>query len=1063
MSISKEQLKWGLKPKFNSVDYLRVGDYVQIPNNKERGTAPDFNISDLFGDTFAYGDRKYIVERDENKIKLATICSNNQIKRHAHWAPQSIKVDNDFAYFMGLWYGDGCVFGENRKGRSYKRNRKTKIPSLIRGITFTFGSHERKLVEFVCNYLTKKEITFDLNENDHIDGTTQIVVHSPVIGYAFESFFGRRFDGKKLHPSMFNWPKSLVESLTQGLIDSDGTIAAQGDIRVVLSNPGLISGMYHILRSKGLMVGYSETADRGKSIARLDFGRNNIFRNASKKTYSDSRILDTLSSRTCHSMEIGGELFVEIREKTPVIEDAEYVYTFGVDEDHSYSVEGLVSMNCYVIDSPNDSYGSIFKADQESAQIYKRRGGCGMDISNLRPRGMRTRNAARTTEGIGIFMERFSNTCREVGIQGRRGALLLTIDCHHPEIRTFINIKKDLKKVTGANISIRWSDEFLAAVENGEEAQLRFPVGKDDDHIVDEMVDAKTIWDEFVASAHATGEPGCMYWDTVLKNSPSDIYAEQGFRTISANPCGEVVMNQDSCRLLLLNLLSFVDNPFTPEANFNFDKFHKYAGFAQRLMDDLVDIELEKINAILSKIKQDPESNDEKAREKNLWEKFKKNCIAGRRTGTGVTAVGDTLAALGIKYGSDSSIAMVEEIYKVLSLGTHYASAILAKERGAFPLYNFEQEVGHPFIEQIWDADPRIKRLNKKHGRRNIAITTTAPCGSVSILTQTSSGIEPVFLLSYTRRKKVNPGDKDARVDFVDDLGDSWQEFAVHHHGVDQWQKITGKTDIRKSPYFGATANEIDWVAAVDLQAAAQKWVCHAISKTINLPEEATAEQIHAVYWRGWKAGLKGITVYRDGCRSGVLVSEATSQTDHKGRPTQIIPSHAPKRTEEVLCEIHHAQIKGIRWTILIGLLKGAPYEVFVGHSEDLSLPDKCKMGRILKRKQGCYDLYVDLGGEELIIKNISKTFSNSESAWATRIISVALRHGAPLDFVVEQLQKDGSMGDINRVVSRLLKKYIRDGQSVRSSQKCENCGGASLVYEEGCLKCVSCGSGKCG
>lgn len=721
--------------------------------------------------------------------------------------------------------------------------------------------------------------------------------------------------------------------------------------------------------------------------------------------------------------------------------------------------------NCYVIQGPKDSYGGILKTDQEEAQIAKRRGGIGFDISAIRPKGLPTKNAAKTTDGIGVFMERYSNTCREVAQNGRRGALLLTIDCHHPEIETFISIKRDLKKVTGANISIKWSDEFLNAVEREEKVQLRFPVNPGlKEYKMEKWVDAKLVWDKFVESAHFSAEPGCLFWDTTLRQSPADIYAEDGFRTISGNPCGEILMSEDSCRLLLLNLFSFVDNPFTGKATFNYDKFKHYVVMAQRMMDDLVDIELEKIEAILAKIEADPEDEDIKAVERNLWLRLKESCIKGRRTGLGLTAIADTIAALGIRFGSKKSITVVEEIYKTLAISAYKSSCILAKERGAFPVYSYKKEKDHPFIRQIMDADPEIEVLSQKYGRRNIAITTTAPCGSVSILTQTSSGIEPVFMLKYARRRKINPSDLNARVDFIDALGDKWQEYSVYHHAFQKWMDITGKNSVEDSPYYQATAAEIDWKAGVLLQAAAQKWVCHAISRTTNLPNEASVKDIHDVYWLGWKSGCKGMTVYRDGCRDGVLISESRTANDgvKNGRPMEIVPTHAPKRPEVLPCEIHHASIKGQKWIILVGLLMGKPYEMFAGEAEQLVLPPKLKTGIIAKVKQGHYNLHVGDGDEELVVKNIVKVFDNPESAWATRLVSMSLRHGVNVDFIVEQLSKDGNVADANKVLARVLKKYIPDGTIVQTNQSCPQCGSKDLRYEEGCVKCLACTFSKC-
>ena len=722
--------------------------------------------------------------------------------------------------------------------------------------------------------------------------------------------------------------------------------------------------------------------------------------------------------------------------------------------------------NCFVVDSPQDSYGGILKADQEQVQIMKRRGGVGFDISTIRPKGLKTSNAAKTTDGIGVFMERFSNSCREVAQGGRRGALMLTISIHHPDIETFINIKRDLTKVTGANISIRLTDEFMNAVENNESYELRFPVdASEDTALVSQKVSAVNIWDQIIESAHGSAEPGLLFWDNVLNYTPAEIYKDKGFHTISTNPCSEITLSAyDSCRLLLLNLSSFVKNKFEKSASFDYQHFGDCVQKAQRMMDDLVDLEIEHVDKIIKKISIDPESNDTKRVELELWQKIRKAALDGRRTGLGITGLGDTLASLGLRYGSPNSIRETEDIYRTLAVSAYKSSCLLAKERGSFPVYSYESEVGHPFIERIFKSDPEIQELHQKYGRRNIALTTTAPCGSVSTLTQTTSGIEPAFMLKYTRRKKINPNDPDAQVDFVDDLGDQWQEFDVYHHGFASWMKATGGIEIEDSPYHGATANEIDWETAVDLQAAAQKWVCHAISKTINLPSSVTIDDVKKVYWRGWKAGLKGVTVYRDGSRSGVLVA-----SDAEGRDASFKTHSAPKRDDSLSCTIHHATIKGEAWTILVGLLDGRPYEVMGGLQKYIEIPKKYRHGDIIKHsyktKNSRYDLRIGKNGDEILIKDIVSVFDNPNHAGFTRTISLALRHGAPIHYIVEQLQKDTEMDmfSFSKVIARVLKNYIKDGTSPGQSS-CENCGAeGSLVYQEGCVTCTACGHGKCG
>ena len=723
--------------------------------------------------------------------------------------------------------------------------------------------------------------------------------------------------------------------------------------------------------------------------------------------------------------------------------------------------------NCFVIEAPHDSYGGILKTDQEQVQIMKRRGGVGFDISTIRPQGMHTSNAAKTTDGIGVFMERFSNSCREVAQGGRRGALMMSISVHHPDIMTFINIKRDQSKVTGANISIRLSDEFLTAVENDENYETRWPVDSTgNNRELTARMPAKAVWDAIVDSAHQTAEPGIFFWDNVLNTTPSQIYKDEGFETVSSNPCGEIVMSAfDSCRLLLLNTTSFVDDPFTPRARFNFKLFNTMSRKAQRMMDDLVEIETEKIDKILAKIEADPEPIEVKRTELDLWNNVRRIALSGRRTGLGQTGLGDTLAMLGLKYDSEDGIAMTGEIYRALVLASYTESCYLAKERGQFPIYNFEKEEGNQYIERLFDTSPELRELHRKYGRRNIALTTTAPCGSVSCLTQTTSGIEPVFMLEYTRRKKINSNDPNVEADFVDDLGDRWQHFTVYHHNLKKWMDITGETDITKSPYCGATANEIDWEHAVDVQAVAQKWIDHSISKTLNLPESATREDVAKVYWRGWKAGLKGATVYRDGSRAGVLVSNDTAnESDETFQQHQ-----APQRPHELPCEIHRASIKGEKWTILVGLMDGKPYEIFGGLSKYIEIPRVYEKGVIIKHprktKNSVYDLKFGFKGDEFAVKDVVEVFDNPNHSAFTRTISLAMRHGAPVSFMVEQLQKDKDTDftSFSRVVARVLKKYIEDGTK-SSEKKCDNCNEeGSLVFQEGCVTCLACGGSKCG
>jgi len=733
----------------------------------------------------------------------------------------------------------------------------------------------------------------------------------------------------------------------------------------------------------------------------------------------------------------------------------------GIGND--YKVQSI--SNCFVIESPADSYGGILMTDQEQVQIMKRRGGVGFDLSTIRPKGMPTANAAQTTDGIEIFMDRFSNSCREVAQGGRRGALMLSLDVHHPQVRDFVKIKRDLTRVTGANISLRLSDEFMEAVEKGKKVQLRWPVEPGIKHTIEEWVDAGELWEDIIESAHQCAEPGLLFWGNAKKYTPADIYEEEGFGSVSTNPCGEIILSpNDSCRLMVINLASFVEQPFTAEADFDWAKYEDVVQKAQRLMDDMIDLEIEQIDKILAKIKSDPESEHIKNAELNLWLKIRDAAVNGRRTGLGVTAVGDAVAKMNLVYGSDESIEFVEQMYRALAVGSYKSSVTMAKERGCFPVYSYNKEQGHPFLERIWEAGgAEFRAQYEKHGRRNIANTTTAPCGSVSILCQTTSGIEPAYTLKYTRRKKINPNDVGASVDFTDDMGDTWSEFTVRHHGFVEWQQIVGKTDadIEESPYFGGTSNDVDWVQKIKMQGSAQKWICHAISNTTNLPADTTVDTVKDVYMAGYRAGCKGVTVYVDGSRAGVLVQSKFRQHD------------APKRPNRLPCEVHRSRIKigdtHEDWLIFVGLLEGKPFEIFGGTTENIELPKKVETGHIVKRSfksGGKYDFYYGDSDDPSKVKDIVRQFDNPDRGWATRMVSLALRHGSPIQYVVEQLQrdKDADLFDFAKVVGRVLKKFIADGTKPQAEKVCPECGSEDhLVYQEGCVKCLSCGQSKCG
>jgi ribonucleoside-diphosphate reductase alpha chain len=714
----------------------------------------------------------------------------------------------------------------------------------------------------------------------------------------------------------------------------------------------------------------------------------------------------------------------------------------GIGND--YRIQSL--SNCFVIESPADSYGGILKADQEQAQIMKRRGGVGFDISPIRPKGTRTSNAAKTTDGIGIFMDRFSNTTREVAQNGRRGALLLSIDCHHPEIETFIEIKKDLKRVTGANISIRITDDFMEAVKNNEKFILKWPVNSESPTITKE-VDAKKLWNKIIDVVWSSAEPGVLFWDTAKKYTPSDIYKDYGFESISTNPCAEIILSPyDSCRLIVINTTNYVVNKFLNDSYFDYDLYKQHIIIAQRLMDDLVDLELEQIDKIINKVKKDPESKETKQVELELWNKIKIAASNGRRTGLGITGLGDTIAMLNIKYGSDESLNTIEKIYKTLAVNSERSSVIMAKERGPFPVYNFELEKGHSFLQRIWDEDTELYEEYKKYGRRNIATTTTSPTGSVSLMTQTSSGIEPVFMLEYKRRKKIMGEIKDIKPDFVDQNGDKWQEFVVYHRGLQDWMNITQQTDITKSPYWGATANEIDYIKTVDIQSIAQKWIEHSISKTCNLPKNVSKELVSDLYMRAWEKGCKGFTVYREGSRTGVLISNEE----------ELKVNNAPKRPKELNADYYVATASGIKFAVIVGLWKDTnkPYEIFAFENPPM---DKNVKGRIVKVKKGHYKF---INGE-FEIDNIQLAANRVEQRAHTIFMSMLLRHGVSIPHILNVVKKvDDNITSFSSACRRVLSRYA-DEEIL--GEKCPECQEGNLIREEGCVHCEKCTYSRCG
>ncbi|MDG1573281.1 adenosylcobalamin-dependent ribonucleoside-diphosphate reductase [Robiginitalea sp. M366] len=740
--------------------------------------------------------------------------------------------------------------------------------------------------------------------------------------------------------------------------------------------------------------------------------------------------------------------------------------------------------NCFVIgtEGQSDSYGAIMKIDQEQVQLMKRRGGVGHDLSHIRPKGSPVKNSALTSTGLVPFMERYSSSTREVAQDGRRGALMLTVSIQHPDALDFINAKLETGKITGANISVRIDDAFMEAVEHDREYVQQFPVGSDQP-AVERTVRAREIWEIIVHNAWQSAEPGVLFWDTIIRESVPDCYADLGFKTISTNPCGEIPLcPYDSCRLLAINLLSYVQDPFTPQARFDFELFRTHVGAAQRVMDDIIDLELEKVEAILGKIGADPETEETKRVERRLWEEIRKKALEGRRTGIGITAEGDMLAALGLRYGSDEGTAFSVEVHKNLALAAYGASVKTARERGAFPLFDAEREKNNPFITRLKEADEKLYYEMLEYGRRNIALLTIAPTGTTSLMTQTTSGIEPVFLPVYKRRRKVNPSDKGVRIDYTDEVGDSWEEYTVFHHQFRVWMAAHGYDPageyspeeivemVAASPYHNATSNDVDWVQKVRLQGAVQQWVDHSISVTINLPNDVPEELVGLLYLQAWKSGCKGVTVYRDGSRSGVLVSDTPSKEEKEGETLTAFPL---KRPEVLEADVVRFQNNKDKWIAFIGLIDGQPYEIFTGLADDedgILLPRWVEKGLIIKHRMegqpSRYDFqFQNKQGYKTTIEGLSHKF-NPEYWNYAKLISGTLRHGMPIPKVVELIQSlhldSEQINTWKNGVVRALKKYIKDGTEVKG-QTCENCKGHNLVFQEGCLTCRDCGSSKCG
>ena len=748
--------------------------------------------------------------------------------------------------------------------------------------------------------------------------------------------------------------------------------------------------------------------------------------------------------------------------------------------------------NCFVIglDGQPDSYGGIIKIDEEQVQLMKRRGGVGHDLSHIRPLGSPVKNSALTSTGLVPFMERYSNSTREVAQDGRRGALMLTVSIKHPDSESFIDAKMVEGKVTGANVSVRIDDAFMQAAVDGTEYTQTYPIDSDEP-LYTKKIDARKLWNKIVHNAWKSAEPGVLFWDTITREAVPDCYADMGFRTISTNPCGEIPLcPYDSCRLIAVNLYSYVVNPFTKDAYFDFEKFSEHIGYAQRMMDDIIDLEMEKIEAILAKIKQDPETEEVKQTELNLWTKIRNKTLKGRRTGVGTTAEGDMIAAMGLTYGTDEATEFSVSVHKALALAAYRSSVNMARERGAFEIYDAKREENNPYILRLKEADPELYDMMVKYGRRNIACLTIAPTGTTSILTQTTSGIEPVFLPVYKRRRKVNPSDKDVHVDYVDESGDSFEEYIVYHHKFITWMKTNGievRNDytqeqidelVAKSPYYKATSNDVDWLNKVRMQGAVQKWVDHSISVTINLPNDISEEMVGKLYVEAWRSGCKGCTVYRDGSRSGVLISLSGDGKNKKNKEEKkglymAEEEHILKRPIELEADVVRFQNNKEKWIAFIGLIDNRPYEIFTGIADDdegIFCPKSVTKGKIIKavneNGEKRYDFqFINKRGFKTTIEGLSEKF-NPEFWNYAKLISGVLRYGMPIEQVlklVSSLELDNkSINTWKMGVERALKKYLPNGTKL-NGQTCPNCGQETLVYQEGCLICTNCGTSRCG
>ena len=753
--------------------------------------------------------------------------------------------------------------------------------------------------------------------------------------------------------------------------------------------------------------------------------------------------------------------------------------------------------NCFVIGNKgcSDSYGGIMKIDQEQVQLMKRRGGVGHDLSHIRPTGSPVKNCALTSTGVVPFMERYSNSTKEVAQDGRRGALMMSISIKHPDSEAFIDAKMTQGRITNANVSVRITDEFMQCVKENKTFVQQYPIDSPNPKFTKE-INARQLWDKIIHNAWKSAEPGVLFWDTITRESIPDCYADLGFKTLSTNPCGEIPLcAYDSCRLLAINLYSYVEKPFTSEARFNFQRFSEHVAIAQRMMDDIVDLEIEKVDGIMEKIASDPEDDEVKRIEINLWKNIKEKCLQGRRTGIGITAEGDMLAALGKRYASDEAIAFSTEVQKLLAYNAYKSSVNLAEERGAFKIYDANREEKNPFINRLRSLDEELYQRMRRVGRRNIAMLTIAPTGSVSLCTQTTSGIEPVFMVAYKRRRKVNPSDKDAKVTFIDATGNAFEEYNVFHHKFLTWLEVNGynveevmgyddeklNEIIAKSPYYKATSNDIDWVSKVKMQGSMQQWVDHSISVTVNIPKETTEELVSQIYQTAWESGCKGMTIYRDGSRDGVLISKDEKKEEKKDekkaavdeqRPDNIKESAAPHRPKELDCDVVRFLNNNEKWIAFVGILHNKPYEIFLGRAEGFLVPPYVEKGVIVREKSkdaskpSRYDFrYTDTDGYEVIMQGLSRSF-NKEFWNYAKLISGVLRHGMPIQYVIDLVQNlnvdEEHINTWKNGIARALKRYVMDGTKV-VGKVCPSCGQNSIIYQDGCMLCTSCGHSKCG